>query len=45
MLNSTQKNTRKMDNVRTKNAIIKLYQENEITYDEAVSQIHEYKKK
>ena len=35
----------KRENVRTKNAIIKQYQENEITYDEAVSKINEYKKK
>ena len=35
----------KRDNVSTKNAIIKQYQENEITYDEAVSKINEYKKK
>ena len=32
----------KQENVSTKNAIIKLYQENEITYDEAVSK-NEYK--
>ena len=35
----------KRENVRTKNAIIKQYQENEITYDEAVSKINAYKKK
>jgi len=35
----------KRENVSTKNAIIKLYKENEITYDEAVIKINEYKKK
>ena len=34
----------KNKSLSTKNAIIKLYQENEITYDEAVSKINEYKK-
>ena len=35
----------KRENVSTKNAIIKQYQENKITYDEAISQINKYKKK
>jgi len=33
-----------MENVGTKHAIIKLYKEQEITYDEAVIQINEYNK-
>ncbi|MFM7985411.1 MAG: hypothetical protein ACKPKO_39465 [Candidatus Fonsibacter sp.] len=35
----------KMEKVTTNNAISKLYKENEITYDEAVSKINEYKNK
>ncbi|MFM7981687.1 MAG: hypothetical protein ACKPKO_20450 [Candidatus Fonsibacter sp.] len=35
----------KRENVGTKNAIIKLYKENQITDNEAVTKINEYKKK